>query len=350
MMLRKLLLVLAVRGTTVFASAGAGHANAVLLPDADDLPRSNAQLQLSRGAITGSVPSEESRIEVGVPGVITARRRRRSLPLKQLQHMATACNGSVFTAAGAPCHPSQGQLQTQHQKKEPKLHPVAQFALGTGEFAFHLSPSSLATAPVPAVLGTAKQPADFLEPNRAILGGLLLELHLPGATLQQLHNSAHGSLAQFLRGLHSALSTAAHIEPRQITILGIHGRYRRVDPESTETGFGSMPQRVDEEVLVKFEVVPLRNGGAGTEPQALSNEASLIASLQQGLASQRSAIMHGALGTIIKNATITRALAAGISEIPQEVRSEGPAQLSAIFLPIGVSAAFTGVLIWLAAW
>jgi len=177
-------------------------------------------------------------------------------------------------------------------------------------------------------------------------GGLLLDLHLPGTSLQQLHHAAHGSIAQFLRGLHGDLSAAAHVEPRRISVLGIHGRYRRVDPEVTANNF-PMPQRVDEEVLVKFEVLPQEDIA---DPQFGLDEAAWITSLQQELALQQSTIMSGTLGAIMKNATITQAVAAGIAEMPQEVKGEHAAQLTAIFLPIGVSAAFTGVLIWLAAW
>jgi len=195
--------------------------------------------------------------------------------------------------------------------------------------------------------GTAKQ-SGFLGRSQVYVGVLLLELHLPGATLEQLHRAAHGSLAQFLRGLHDDLSTAAHVEPGQITILGIHGKYRRVDPEYTATGSPG-PQHVDEEVLVKFSILPPRNG-AQTDLQVGLDEAAFITSLQRGLASQKSTIMPGTIGALMKHAIITRAFSGVGQLLPSGVRNQEKVQLSAVFLPIGVSAAFTGILIWLAAW
>jgi len=337
-MLRAFLVVLAARGTRAIStdrSGGSGHVSEVL-STSEDLPRANAQLQVSWGAAVGKIPAEDGGVEVGVP-VSTARRRRRSLPLATLQHIADACKSGVITAAGAPCHPSQQQKQRKQTHTDThKFHPEVQFALGSsGELAFPRLPSPHITAP--AALDTAKQP-EFIHPFA--VGGLLLELHLPGATLQQLHSAAHGSLAEFLRGLHGDLSTAAHVEQGRIAILGIHGRYRRVDPGFTEKSF-PMPQHIDEEVLVRFEIVPTKG--------STLDEAAVIASLQQELASQQSTMMHGTLGSIMQNATVTRALPDGIVETPQEVRRES-AHVSAIFLPIGVSAAFTGILIWLAAW
>jgi len=340
-MLRTFFVILAARGTKAILTTGSGasgHLIAALSAPSEDLARATTQLQVSRGATDGQVPVEDIGVDVGVPGT-TARRRRRSLPLVQLQHMAKSCNGGVLSASGAPCHPSTKQQGERMQTQKRKPHPVAEFALGSsGEFAFRQMASPL--PPAPAALGSTKQ-LEFLKPNNDMFTGLLLELHLPGATLQQLHSAAHGSLADFLRRLQGDLGTAAHIEPRQITILGIHGRYRRVDPAGTERGF-PMPKHVDEEVLVKFEVLRLQDGGL--------DEAAVISSLQQGLASQQSQIMHGTLGTILKNGTITRSLAAGDAQMPTEVRSDRASQVSAIFLPIGVSAAFTGILIWLAAW
>lgn len=105
-----------------------------------------------------------------------------------------------------------------------------------------------------------------------------------------------------------------------------------------------MPRHFDEEVMVKFEVTASQDAGPGLD------EAAIISSLQQALASHQIQVSDGTLGAILQNATITRAMAAGIAEMPQEHRRERAAQISAIFLPIGVSAAFTGILIWLAAW
>jgi len=340
-MLFAFLVILAARATAAIistASSGAsGHVNALLFAPSEDHPKATTQLQVSRGAAQGEVPAEDSGLEVGV-ATTAARRRRRSLPLIQIQHTAKACKGGVLSATGAPCHLNTEQQGERQQTNNHKLHPMVQFALGSrGEFDFR--PSHSPNQAAPAALDSTKQ-SELLKTNSSFFGGLLLELHLLGATLQQLHSATHGSLADFLRGLQGDLSTAAHIEPRQITILGIHGRYRRVDPGDTE-GF-PMPKHVDEEVLVKFEIVPSKDGGL--------DEEAIISSLQLGLSSQQSTAMHGTLGTMLKNVTITRALAAGVAEVPQRIRQEGAAQVSAIFLPIGVSAAFTGILIWLAAW
>lgn len=315
----------------------------------ENSPKANTQLQVSQGAVGGEVSTEDrgAAAAAAVPGSATARRRRRPLPLIQVQHASEARNSSVLSAAGAPCHLSANQQQQKHREQpeqKHKLHPVAQFALGSGGgLAFHRLPSPTPRTSRPE-LAFARKSEELIEPKRRFfLGGLLLELHLPGTTLQQLHSVAHGSLTEFLRSLHGDLSTAARVEPRQVTILGITGRYRRVNPDATENSV-PMPQHANEEVMVTFEVEPSEDGSPGFDQVVLTRTMQLALRSQQGASA-------GALGSIMQNATITQSKAAGIAEIPlQERKADAATKVSAIFVPIGVSAAFSGFLIWLAAW
>merc|ERR1719181_1500175 len=59
--------------------------------------------------------------------------------------------------------------------------------------------------------------------------GLLVELHMPRVSLRQLHSEAKGSLARFLLALRKEIGAAAEIDEWRISVLGILGRYKRID-------------------------------------------------------------------------------------------------------------------------
>jgi hypothetical protein len=178
--------------------------------------------------------------------------------------------------------------------------------------------------------------------------GLLLELHLPEVTLKELHSSSRGSLAQFLLEVRGELNKSAEVVESRISILGIHGRYKRYDTSglyhmsSERTGHITGPSHVDEEVVVRFEILP----GWADDPdprQALNV-------LTKQLHSSKSDLMRGPLGTILVNATVGISAPVSIATQPQMVEHRGMAHMSAMAWPIGISAAFIGVLIWLAAY
>lgn len=181
--------------------------------------------------------------------------------------------------------------------------------------------------------------------------GLLLELHLPHITLKELHSSSRGSLAQFLIEVREELGKAAQVKEPRISILGIHGRYKRFDssdglfrlhnkrPNRTD---GDGLAHIEEEVIVRFEVLP-----------GFVNDAdphSVLKALKKQLNEPQSGLMTGALGTMLLNATVTSSSAMDIGSHMKHVERSGMTHMSAMAWPIGISAAFIGILIWLAAY
>jgi len=182
--------------------------------------------------------------------------------------------------------------------------------------------------------------------------GLLLELHLPRITLKELHSSARGSLAQFLIEVREELGKAGQVKEPRISILGIHGRYKRFEssdglfrlhskrPNHTD---GDGLAHIDEEVIVRFEILP-----------GVVNDAdphSVLKVLKGQLKQPDSGLMTGALGTMLLNATVTSSSAIDIgAQHMKHVERSGMTHMSAMAWPIGISAAFIGILIWLAAY
>lgn len=196
---------------------------------------------------------------------------------------------------------------------------------------------------------------DQFEPFGYPGAGLLLELHMPEVTLRELHSASHGSLATFLLELRGELSKAADVEEPRISILGIHGRFKRLDQEgllriSTEhAGSQDVPgqpvpsSHIDEEVIVRFEVLPGWSDDA--EPR------EVLDILRERLNNPKSELQTGPLSSRLDNATLTLSAPVGIGgSMPRNVEHRGMAHMSAMAWPIGISAAFIGVLIWLAAY
>mmetsp|Transcript_110573 Transcript_110573/g.195841 ORF Transcript_110573/g.195841 Transcript_110573/m.195841 type:complete len:415 (-) Transcript_110573:122-1366(-) len=181
--------------------------------------------------------------------------------------------------------------------------------------------------------------------------GLLLELHMPQVTLRELHSASHGSLASFLLELRGELSKAADVDEPRISILGIYGRFKRLDGvgegflEHVGRQASSSPPaatHVDEEVIVRFEVLP--GWGEDAEPR------EVLDILRNELRRPNSGISSGPLGTKLENATLTLSAPVGLGSLPRAHEQRGMAHMSAMAWPIGISAAFIGVLIWLAAY
>lgn len=173
---------------------------------------------------------------------------------------------------------------------------------------------------------------------------LLLELHLHGTNLQKLRSGGRGSLAEFLLSLNEELSRGAGVGRQRIAILAIHERYQRLDAIEASWSSGGEPlpvTRTGEEVVVRFEVTPARIRTAPDPRHVLDI-------LRTRLASPDSMLMSGPLGSTLENATISLTLSDEILSSPRRRREA--ASMSAMALPIGISAAFTGVLIWIAAW
>jgi len=177
--------------------------------------------------------------------------------------------------------------------------------------------------------------------------GLLLELHLPEITLRELHSSSRGSLAQFLLEVRAELCKGAKVNEQRISILGIHGRYKRYNSGGlfhihSERASHSEGGHVDEEVVVRFEILP----GWDTDP----DPRQALDVLRDDLSSSGGGLSGGPLGTALVNASVTVSAPAGIASQPRMVEHRGMAHMSAMAWPIGISAAFIGILIWLAAY
>lgn len=162
----------------------------------------------------------------------------------------------------------------------------------------------------------------------------MAELRLPGLTLRYLHSIAQGSLARFLNNVRLDLSSGAQVPERRISILGLHERYQRVNP--SQAGAAT---HAKEEVVVRFEILL---GDAGSErPEPHEALDFLKADFMSEMDLQRSTGLH------MSNATIEESWGMG-DEVASRQRA-GMERLYAIGIPIGISAVFTIVLIWLAA-
>lgn len=181
--------------------------------------------------------------------------------------------------------------------------------------------------------------------------GLLLELHMPQVTLKELHSSSRGSLAQFLMQVRGEICKGTAVQEPRISILGIHGRYKRYESEDllhlhserTSQSQSKGPSHVEEEVVVRFEILP----GWNNDP----DPHQAFDALKQQLTSPASSVMLGPLSTVLTNATVLLSAPSGMaSGNRMSEHGHGMAHMSAMAWPIGISAAFIGVLIWLAAY
>lgn len=161
---------------------------------------------------------------------------------------------------------------------------------------------------------------------------LTLELRLVGSSLQALHRSGPTkSLTDFLRDLHGQLSSAAGVGSMQLNILGIHERFQRVARKGGT-------KHLEPRVLVRFRIL----AAGESAPQAV------LERLREDLKKPEGKLQGGPLGDVFRNATIAKTMSSGLS-IPRP-QKDTLQRISAMALPIGISAAFTGILIWLAAW
>jgi len=190
--------------------------------------------------------------------------------------------------------------------------------------------------------------AEHIEPFGYPGAGLLLELHLPKVTLRELHTSARGSLAQFLLEVRGELGKGAQVHESRLSILGIHGRYKRYDSDgyfrmhSDRTDHMAGSQHLEEEVVVRFEILP--GWSQDVDPRSALNV------LRDQLNSSDSGLLSGPLGTILLNSTVTLSTPVEMASQSRMIQHRGLSHMSAMAWPIGISAAFIGVLIWLAAY
>jgi len=226
--------------------------------------------------------------------------------------------------------------------------------------------------------------------GNVVLSAMLpLELHLQGISLEGLLRGyggsggtklsaisvsataayRSGSLADLLNDLHKQICQAAHINGSRLIINSIHGKFTRSQGESglkkkeghdlsaveaadakTLKPAGSMlagslldrsqpgEDRIGEEVVVRFFLVPRRSS---QEP----SDRAVLASIRKAISDGHSDIRQGSLKNLLATASFTVGY-----EAVYDLASVQDDRLSALALPMGISAAFTGILIWLSAW
>ncbi|CAE7315608.1 unnamed protein product [Symbiodinium pilosum] len=186
----------------------------------------------------------------------------------------------------------------------------------------------------------------FADDSDADISGLL-ESSVPG------HSPGSHSLSLLLLQFRGELSKACKIKENHILMNSIYGRFLRpasqvttllksrssIDTlESTGTSLvSSVPpsgERLGEEVVVRFFVVPQKDGDDFT---------NVVNSLRDSLANNKSSLMSGKLSEVVKHASLTIGYqdVTGFTSIPMD-------KLSNLALPFAISAIFTGILIWLA--
>lgn len=175
--------------------------------------------------------------------------------------------------------------------------------------------------------------------------GVLAELRMSHVTLRQLHSEAQGSLSRFLLELRTELARLAHISDRRVSILGIHERYKR--SFDGLSGNGKKEQhptnKHDQEVVVRFEVMP--GDGADSVEAVKGIDRRLISGERLGRPGSP-------VGPALRNATVALGLSSGLGAqaAARLAEQRGMERLGVMALPIGISAVFTGAIVWLAAW
>lgn len=175
--------------------------------------------------------------------------------------------------------------------------------------------------------------------------GLLVELHMPGASLEEIRSGSHGPLVDFLGKLHSALCAAAGVDKSRLVILGLHGRYQQLSGANSSGGHG---EHLGPEVLVSLQLTPAAAPAMQASNTTEAPPTRIFSRLRGELQQEASALRRGDLGAILRGAhlSLVSLPASPFGATAGEV--DKPTSLSAVMVPIGVSAAFTGVLAWLA--
>lgn len=178
--------------------------------------------------------------------------------------------------------------------------------------------------------------------------GLLAELHMPGASLEEVRSGSHGSLVDFLSKLHDALCAAAGVDRSRLIIIGLHGRYQQIKGANISSDSG---ERLGPEVLVRLQLTP-----AATAPAVQANNTTeapipptrVFGRLRNELQQETSALRRGDLGATLRSAYLS------LVSLPASqfgaTEADRTSSLSAMMVPIGVSAGFTVVLVWMATW
>jgi len=172
-------------------------------------------------------------------------------------------------------------------------------------------------------------------------GSLPLELHLPAVSLKTA-SAYGGSLAGFMEQLGQALSTAAKVPRSCIAITGIYERFRETNGNATPyNGSVAVGER---EVLVHLSAQS--DGERHVDPQKVVDD------LRDALGRKNSELMESNIGPLLQNSTISLRFTTGLPMTTaldsDETRNLNKLSVS-MALPIGISALFTAILVWLAA-
>lgn len=317
-------------------------------------------------ALPGSGPGPS---RSNASGDAAARRRRRSLPAGGVAELEAqrrarleshlAIGGPVGTSGGAAS--GVGSLRVAHASNYSSFigTHTDRSAGATGDYAHAGVGSAAGGAAVGDFLDgrlfeTESKSSEFARGFHSAPGGststssfftgavlgmdslAILELHLHNVTMQQLRKSLKTSVVDLLMGLHREFVKASGLEHFQIKILGIHGRYL-VHASPT----GRQPHG-DEEVVVKFSVAPV---------EAKAGERDwLLEALNERLSSPDNSLLASSIAFAFHNTSVVEAQGGSASLASSRLYGKHAAgQVGPLLLPIAVSAAFTGVLVWLAA-
>eukprot|EP00929_Paragymnodinium_shiwhaense_P055926 TRINITY_DN2799_c0_g1_i1.p1 TRINITY_DN2799_c0_g1~~TRINITY_DN2799_c0_g1_i1.p1 ORF type:complete len:453 (+),score=105.40 TRINITY_DN2799_c0_g1_i1:59-1417(+) len=138
---------------------------------------------------------------------------------------------------------------------------------------------------------------------QVVPGGLLLELHLPAASLQDLHKVYNWhSVSEFLMTLRDGLCLAAKIPKAAVSIHGIHERFQ---VESHRVLRESQPNAKFDgsEVVVKMLLTPTIEVDAATA----------FDEMRAALRNHTSSLMSGKLGNVLNNASMTIGISSSLT-------------------------------------
>uniref|UniRef100_A0A6U6N8I3 Uncharacterized protein n=1 Tax=Zooxanthella nutricula TaxID=1333877 RepID=A0A6U6N8I3_9DINO len=159
---------------------------------------------------------------------------------------------------------------------------------------------------------------------------VLLELHLRGLSLDRLHSSIKSSVTEFLLALQNELRQSEGQRGQRLDAVSIFGRYR-ADAGKTQPG------PADSEVVVGLRAATVQNRSID---QVIDNLHAHLTHLEP------TCVLAERYGFALENVSIASGIA-GSGRVPRSPVQEK--SMGAMFLPIIISAAFTGLLIWVAA-
>lgn len=206
-------------------------------------------------------------------------------------------------------------------------------------------------APSPSLVGETHMasvaplvPNNLYEPTAIVFErspdvvGVLLELHLYGVKVEDLHKRTKHSMIDFLLFLQGEFSQATELSQFDVKLLGVHG-YFTARPGETSEGPGYV--REQDQVIVNLLVTPTTSMKEGVDKARVI---TAIANQVQMSSNQT----DSAYASVLGDATVVE----GDVHAPARPRAQAPptqAEVGPMLIPVAISATFAAIIVWVAA-